>query len=202
VPHRALVWLLDTGTLADETLAGHADWLAASERERLSRFLRPSRRRQYVAGRVLARCVLAQALGVDARSIRLDEKHGAAPVLVEPSDGHAGFSISHSGRWVACAASASTRVGLDIEIIDAARDTNALAEQAFDDSRRDWLAARPDETRLRDFFHLWSSMEARFKLGTAAASEFFLSTPVLSVVLCCEQAVFEKPVLEVKERLP
>nr|WP_308632426.1 4'-phosphopantetheinyl transferase superfamily protein [Massilia sp. YIM B02763] len=193
---------MDADKLADGVLAPYVDLLGDSEKQRLAHFLRPVRRRQYLAGRVLARHALAQVLDVDPRSISLEERHGAAPVLAVPPDQHAGFSISHSGRWVACAASAGSKLGLDIETVDATRDMQAIAEHAFDEAARNWLADRPDETRVRDFFHLWSSMEAQFKLGTTAASQFCLSTQQLSIVLCCEQVLSDLPTLEVKEFLP
>jgi 4'-phosphopantetheinyl transferase len=198
VPHRAIVRLLDAGTLADEALAPYAAWLQESERQRLDRFVRPARRRQFLAGRILARHALGEVLGVAARSVRLEDRPGAAPVLVSPRAERAGFSISHSGRWVACAASASTEVGLDIEIVDAARDIDALAVHAFDAAQQAWLTARPAATRVHDFYALWSSLEARFKLGVAPGAEYCLSTPELSIVLCAGRVLDTQPNVEVK----
>jgi 4'-phosphopantetheinyl transferase len=198
VLHQALVWLLDAGTLADETLSSYAGWLDASERRRLALFIRPQRRRQFIAGRVLARAALAQVLGVEARAIRLEDRPGCAPVLISPAAEAASFSISHSGRWVACAASADAKVGLDIETMDASRDIDALAAQAFDERRQAWLASRPADTRLTDFYGLWSRAEAEFKLGEPAASAFDLSTPALSIVLCCGQVLCRAPEVEIR----
>lgn len=110
----------------------------------------------------------------------------------------AGFSISHSGRWVACAVSGSSKLGLDIERIDASRDIDALAAQAFDADRQAWLTTRPAETRVRDFYNLWSRAEAQFKLDMQAGSVFELSTPELAVVLCCERVLDRPPALELR----
>jgi 4'-phosphopantetheinyl transferase len=195
---RASVWLLDADALADETLASYAAWLDASERERLPRFQRPARRRQFLAGRVLARLALGQALAVDPSLIRLQDRPGSAPLLVSPFAPAAGFSISHSGRWVACAVSASSKLGLDIERVDAGRDIDALAAQAFDADQQAWLAARPPQSRVRDFYSLWSRAEAQYKLGMPAGSCFDLSTPELAIVLCCEQALDPVPEVERK----
>jgi 4'-phosphopantetheinyl transferase len=79
-----------------------------------------------------------------------------------------GFSIAHSGRWVACAVSAQTALGLDIEMKDGARDLNALAAQAFDSvemSQWERLQGLPGDQRVEGFYRLWSEKEARFKLG-------------------------------------
>jgi 4'-phosphopantetheinyl transferase len=88
------------------------------------------------------------------------------------------------------------RVGVDIELIDPARDIDALAGQAFDAQQRAWLAARPDACRVRDFYTLWSTAEARFKLGVAPVSTLEFPHPELSVVLCCGHAPACPPVLE------
>jgi len=198
MPHRALVWLLDADALSDGTLAAYAAWLDATERRRLERFVRPARRRQFLTGRVLARLALAEVLGIGAKDVRLEDRPGAAPLLAAPADEVAGFSISHSGRWVACAASVSSKLGLDIEVVDPARDIDALAAQAFDEGQLAWLAARPPATRLRDFYGLWSLAEAQFKLGRLARGRFDLSTPALAIVLCSEQALGAAPEVEIK----
>jgi 4'-phosphopantetheinyl transferase len=196
--HRASVWLLDADAPGDEALAPYAAWLDESERERLARFQRPARRRQFFAGRVLARLALGHVLGVEPSIIRLQDRPGSAPLLVSPLTPAAGFSISHSGRWVACAVSSSSKLGLDIEVIDGTRDIDALAAQAFDDRQQAWLAARPIETRVRDFYSLWSRAEAQFKLGMPAGEVFDLSLPELTIVLCCQQALDSAPEVELR----
>jgi 4'-phosphopantetheinyl transferase len=198
VPHRAFVWLLDADALRDETLASCSAWLDVSERQRLARFIRPARRRQFLAGRALARLALAHVLGIRAEDVRLEDRAGSPPLLASPLAEEAGFSISHSGRWVACAASSSSKVGLDIELVDTRRDIDALAAQAFDAAQCAWLASRPAASRLRDFYSLWSAAEARFKLGRPAGACFDLSTPELSIVLCCEQVISPAPEVQVQ----
>lgn len=184
--HEAAVWLLDTRTLNEDALAPFAAWLDASEATRMAAFVRPARRRQFLAGRALARQVLGRLLGMAPQAIRLVDRPGDAPMLVLPGPGQAGFSISHSGPWVACAASANMRVGLDIEVIDVSRNLEELAAQAFSPQQQAWLAARPDATRERDFYLLWSAAEAQFKLKVPCEDQIELAHPALSVVLCCE----------------
>jgi 4'-phosphopantetheinyl transferase len=192
----AIVRLLDASALDHALLAACTAWLDDSERRRLARFVRRERRNQFIAGRVLARRTLGAVLGVAPETVRLVERPGAAPALAVPDAGAAGFSISHSGSWIACAASATGRVGLDVEVVDPARDIDALAAQAFDASQQAWLAARPAATRVADFYRAWSTLEARFKLGTAAAATFDLSRPGLSIVVCCEHELALPPLVE------
>ena len=113
-----------------------------------------------------------------------------------PGCADVGFSLSHSGHWVACAVSATTRLGLDVELIDASRNIDELAAQAFDAERQAWLAARPASDRPRDFYRMWSAAEARFKLGAPVAHESYLPHPELSIVLCGAQPLAHEPAQE------
>jgi 4'-phosphopantetheinyl transferase len=196
-PDQTLVWLTDAATLPDTALAGYTGWLGEGERQRAARFVRPARRRQFILGRALLRLALARLLGIAPHAIGLLERPGAAPMLALNGHEAVGFSISHSGRWVGCAVSLASRVGFDIELIDPARDIDALAEQAFDEQQRATLAARLPESRVRDFYTMWSTAEARFKLGAAPAAVFEFLHPELSVVLCCEQVLASQPALEI-----
>jgi 4'-phosphopantetheinyl transferase len=195
-PGQTLVWLTDAAIVPDSVLSGYAAWLGEDERQRCARFVRPARRRQFIAGRALLRLALARLLDVALQDVRLLERPGAAPLLALPGHERVGFSISHSGRWVGCAVSTTCRVGFDVEMIDAARDIDALARQAFDEQQLATLATRRPESRLRDFYILWSTAEARFKLGAAPKAEFEFPHPELSVVLCCEQVLAGRPSLE------
>jgi len=193
--HEASIWLLDAGAFTEQSLARFAGWLDDSERQRLGGFVRPARRRQYLAGRVLARQALGAILGLAPCDVRLLDRPGAAPILALPGCGEVGFSISHSGPWIGCAVSRTSRVGFDIEMIDVARDIDALADQIFDEDQRLWLASRPSQSRVRDFYRLWSEAEARFKLGVTPQSLFHLPHAELSVVLCAERELVRPPEL-------
>lgn len=193
-PAAVSLCLLDGRTLAEASLGAYLAWLGESELARYRRFVRQERRRQFVLGRVLARQCIGRLLGVAPRELAIADVPGGAPRLLAPHRAH--FSISHSGPWIACAVSAGTAVGLDIEMIDPARDIAALAAQAFDSERCAWLQARPQDTRLRDFYSAWSAHEAQVKLGVPAAQTVELDHPALSVVLCSADALARAPRLE------
>jgi 4'-phosphopantetheinyl transferase len=183
----ATVHLVDGRRLDDARVSELVPWLSAAEQARYQRFVRAERRRQFLIGRVLARKALGQLLETDPRTLLIEDRPGQAPVL----SGFAGiaFSISHSGPWIACAVSASAAVGLDIEQLDPSRDIDALAAQSFSAERCAWLAARPDATRLRDFYVLWSTQEARIKLGAEPVSAIELPHPDLSIILCSDRKI-------------
>lgn len=195
----ATLWMADADATADGDLL---DWLSASEMARYRRFVRARRQRQFVAGRVLLRMALGSLLGVAPRDIELEDRPGAAPLLKAPvpRGGMPGFSIAHSGRWVACAVSAQTALGLDIEVRDPQRDLAALAAQAFDaDEMAQWARFQDvdEERRVAGFYSLWSWKEARFKLGeTVQAHRLDLPHEELSVVLCSALPLKAPPRIE------
>ncbi|WP_137174312.1 4'-phosphopantetheinyl transferase superfamily protein [Massilia sp. HP4] len=190
-PVATVVWLLDSHDVAPDALASYAAWLGPSERARCARFVRAERRRQFVLGRALLRVALGRLLQRQPDTIVLDERPGQAPVLVGEPD--AGFSISHSGRWVACAAGRGMRLGLDIERLDMARDVMALAGQAFGAAEVAVLQALDPQARRTAFYRMWCAHEARFKLGCPSAIEYPLETCELLGVLAVSSPLAQAP---------
>jgi 4'-phosphopantetheinyl transferase len=185
VPARGdtLLWLVDAAAPAGPALDGYAGWLGEGERQRCARFVRPERRRQFIAGRVLLRLALGRLLGLAPRAIVLHERPGNAPLLETPAPPGTGFSISHSGPWVACAASTVCALGLDIERIDAQRDVLALAEQALGPDAVCALHALAGDARVHAFYRLWCLHEAAIKLGGTGAAAHVFERPGLALAL-------------------
>jgi 4'-phosphopantetheinyl transferase len=184
-PGETLLWLMDAGVLSGAALDGYAEWLGESERERCARFVRAQRRRQFIVGRALLRHALGRLLGVAPRSIVLRERPGNAPLLETPAPDGIGFSISHSGPWVACAASTVGALGLDIERIDARRDVLALAEQALGPEALVELQALEGDERVHAFYRMWCLHEAGIKLGGPGAGEYVFEQRGLAIALLC-----------------
>jgi 4'-phosphopantetheinyl transferase len=126
--HCTIVRLLNIDAVDDALLASFSGWLDDSEQLRSVGFIRHERRRQFLAGRILARRALGFILDRAPRDVRLVERPGFAPALVSSGGGNARFSISHSGPWIACAVTTTCGIGLDIEVIDSTRDIAALAD--------------------------------------------------------------------------
>jgi 4'-phosphopantetheinyl transferase len=190
-----LVWLVDADAVGEDLLAACAAWLGASERARSDRFLRPARRRQFIVGRGLVRLALGRLLACAPSAIVLRERTGQAPELV--SEVEVGFSVSHSGRWVACAAATGMALGLDIEGIDRARDVAALAEQAFESQDLAAVLACAPHDRHAAFYRLWCRHEARIKLGRPSVVEYAWQREDLSVSLASSMPLASTPVLTV-----
>ncbi|GAB3387076.1 4'-phosphopantetheinyl transferase family protein [Massilia agri] len=195
-PRRTLVWLAEAATLSADTLAACAGWLGPDERQRLARFVRAERRTQFLGGRVLLRRALSELLGVPPRAIELQERPGLGPALLLPAAPAVGFSISHSGNWIACAASTETALGLDIERIDPGRDVVRLAEQAFTPEQTARLAACEGAERIDLFYRLWCEHEASIKLASPVGKMYGVGRPGLCGALACATPLAADPVVE------
>ncbi|QGZ39036.1 4'-phosphopantetheinyl transferase [Pseudoduganella flava] len=186
----AHVWLADIGALDEARLDLYWQWLSDSERAR--EFARPQRRRQFIAARALLRIAAGDLLGLPPAAVVFGGQAGRAPWLVSPAVALPGLSVSHSGDWVACALSTETALGLDIEVKEAGRDVDALAEHAFDAATCARLAALAPGERLHEFYAAWSAQEARIKLGMdavnlEAAACVAVAHDVLAIALCAAQ---------------
>jgi phosphopantetheinyl transferase len=142
--------------------------LGEAERERLASITRERRRAEYAAGRMIAKTVVAWALGLAAEEVELGGPEGKP-------EGPLGLSIgiAHSGGVAICAAS-TARLGIDIERVERDRDFEGIAEAVFDEAELASIGGRPRASRMRRFYALWTMKEARAKLdgrGLSALAE-------------------------------
>ncbi|MBC3919843.1 4'-phosphopantetheinyl transferase superfamily protein [Undibacterium sp. CY18W] len=194
---------MDSSLIEDRELACYISWLGPTELQRYQRFVRPERQRQFLLGRILLRQSLSQLLDVPVSALQLTECPGNAPQLDFPVCPDLGFSLSHSGNWVACALSASTRLGLDIELLNPDRDFSALALHAFDAAENAWLQQQDAGNRMHDFYRLWTSREAHIKLNAKLNAELNVENaeclhfphPELSITLCSAEQLTSSPQL-------
>ncbi|GAB3246182.1 4'-phosphopantetheinyl transferase family protein [Chitinimonas naiadis] len=134
--------------------------LQDAESARLAQISRPARREQFLAGRWLARHLLHQALGGQAADWQISADAGVKPHIVGYPDLH--LSLSHTGGWIACAIGDSP-LGLDVERVQAQRDTLSMAELVCDAREYATLQALPESERAMHFVALWTRKEAWLK---------------------------------------
>lgn len=165
----AVILLYNANQLTDDDRGRFLACLSAEELLRYERFLRPLRQREFLLGRILLRFAVARLAGVALDAVGVIERKNQAPLVQLPATDAAlpYFSLSHSHGWVACAISSDTALGLDIETLDAKRDVLAISRAAFSEAESDWLFSRPAEDKVAEFYTLWSSKEALFKLTSA-----------------------------------
>lgn len=189
-----LLLLADMSEMNEVAADKYAKWLGDSERRRSNAFTRDERRRQFIAGRALLRSALAELFGIMPADIALTERFSQCPELTFPLMPHVGFSISHSGKWVACAVSNVSKVGLDIERIDKSRDVLALAENVFTSTDLAVLANCSEHQRHECFYRMWCSYEAKFKLGQKSAVNYQLDALEVAGALACATPLARAPV--------
>lgn len=186
---QATLWLLDLADLDDATLALGLESLGASVRQRYLHFRRAERQRQFLAGRLLLRRALADAVpGIAAAAIHFTERPGAAPQASMPG-ATPFFSLSHAGHWVACAVSTEVPLGLDVELQGQLRDFAALAEHSFDAATAQRIARLPPAHRAPAFYRAWCRLEAQYKLGLPALHWHHPQHPELAIALASTVAV-------------
>ncbi|SEP28807.1 4'-phosphopantetheinyl transferase family protein [Amycolatopsis saalfeldensis] len=121
--------------------------------------------RRFLTGRVLAKTLAAERLGVPVETVVFDatcadcgKPHGRPRVpgadLV--------LSISHSGELIGVAATAGVPVGLDVESSSRRADAS-LIEYALSPAEQEALAGLPDTERSAAFFVYWTRKEAVMK---------------------------------------
>jgi len=162
----AVILLHNANFLTDDDRNAFLACLSTEELARYQRFLRPLRQREFLLGRILLRFAVARLAGVAFDAVCVTERKNLAPLVQLRAAGATlpYFSLSHSRGWVACAVSSDTALGLDIETLDAERDVDAVGSAAFSEAESHWLSSRPAVDKVADFYTLWTSKEALFKL--------------------------------------
>lgn len=166
----AVVWMIDGDRCSDHQLTPWLACLTGAEQQRYRCFIRPARQREFLIGRILLRFAVARLTNLAFDVISVIERKNNAPLLMLPDTFSAAttsqpsVSLSHSRGWVACAVSADTPLGLDIETRDTSRDLMALSQTAFSATEHEWLSQQSEASRAAEFYALWSSKEALCKL--------------------------------------
>ncbi|TVT53604.1 4'-phosphopantetheinyl transferase superfamily protein [Amycolatopsis rhizosphaerae] len=132
------------------------------EQERHRAYRQDIDRRRFLTGRVLAKTILGQHLGLAPADVRFDatcddcgKPHG------KPRLPGTEFSISHSGDRIGLAV-AGAPVGLDVES-DTRRADDSLISYALNETELQALAGLGSTERTAAFFRYWTRKEALMK---------------------------------------
>lgn len=127
----------------------HETWWTSAEAGRHRAFLRPERRRRYLAGRWLLRWLLGETTGQHPSGLPMAGE-GAPQSLSAPGWT---LSLSHSADWLAAVVSNAGPVGVDIELAAPLRNWRALAS----------FIGLADVTDEAEFYRHWTLSEAWLK---------------------------------------
>lgn len=132
-------------------------WLTPDERERRDRLGQATDRSRFVAGRALARRVLAHYLDCAPHIIEfVIDEHGK-PCLANARKPC--FNLSHAGNCVACVV-AEEACGIDVEPVRAFPQCEAVAQGILDDSARATWQTLDCSEGLDFLFAQWTLCEA------------------------------------------
>lgn len=137
-----------------------------------------SRADAFLAGRFMAKTMMARFLSRSEREIRFEIGAGGKPVLskeLEAIPEPPGFSIAHSGGLVLCAL-ARGEVGADIERTRAGRDFAGIAETAFCEG------AVPDTLSVEGFYRAWTLKEAWLKAKNGSVWDMKRAPPANAIL--------------------
>ena len=135
------------------------------EQGRFAAYRQDADKRRFLTGRVLAKTVAAERLGIPVESVKFDatcedcgKPHGRPRI----PGADLALSISHSGDLIGLAATPSIPVGLDVETTTRRAD-EGLIEYALSPAETAALAGLPAEDRAAAFFVYWTRKEAVMK---------------------------------------
>jgi 4'-phosphopantetheinyl transferase len=147
---------------AEPVLGRLESWLSEDEIARADRFALPKVRKRFVAGRGLLRVVLARYLETDPSTLAFCYGPQGKPALEGPRQ-PLSFNLSHSAHMVVCAVSRSGELGIDVEHVRPAVDSEAIARRFFSPRETAALLALPPAARPEAFFACWTRKEAYLK---------------------------------------
>ena len=198
----------DVATAADDPRCRAI--LSPDEAARASRFRVPGDAHGFVAGRVLARAMLADVVGATPGSLTLRTDARGRPHLAGAGpEGERGpargvgpgpvpaFSITHTRGLVACAVALAGEVGVDAEHTGRSGDMERLARRYFAQGELAFLDGLPPQERRPGFFVVWTLKEAFLKArgeGISFPLSSFSFDPSKSPpVLTCEAGLEQDP---------
>ena len=137
------------------------DMLTPAERERFDRFRHDDDRWMFALGRLMAREMVADALGVEPRAWHWREgPHGRPEIDWPETDLH--FNLSHSAGLVACAIGRGRELGVDLENLGRRAPDVAIVERYLSPAEAADVHAQSEGWTHR-FLLYWTLKEAYLK---------------------------------------
>jgi len=164
-PGEIHVWRIELDTIAEVSLPPPLP----DETERAGRFAKAELRDRYLQSHRALRAILSSVTGA---APRIAVAANGKPWL--PDTPQWRFNLSHSRGLALAAVARDVEVGVDVEYLRAERDWEAIVERFFPASAAAEFFAGAEEDRGRQFFRLWTRLEAMWKalgVGLQGASQ-------------------------------
>jgi len=134
-------------------------WLNAQELARFERMKKRSDKKLFLCGRVLAKSVIGELLGIKPESVKISVDKSGRPFL-KGRPAEFDFNLSHGGDWVVLMIGRGP-VGVDVEKISPIETGVVSGFSVLSDEECEYLA----EKDWREFYRVWTLKEAFFKTG-------------------------------------
>jgi 4'-phosphopantetheinyl transferase len=165
--HEVHVWYVMTDQVTDERLLPtYYGLLNPAERERNSRFVFPSGRREHLVTRALIRTTLSRYHPtVDPRAWQFTTNAFGRPELASPlCEPRLRFNLSHTDGMIVCLVAADREVGIDVEnVMRRQVDGVDIADHYFSVTEVADLRRLPRSEQRDRFFDYWTLKEAYIK---------------------------------------
>ncbi|MCW3018677.1 MAG: phosphopantetheinyltransferase family protein [Solirubrobacterales bacterium] len=196
------VWRADLATVADDL----ADLLCEQERARAKRIVSESGGALWTRSRGLLRALLGRYLQQEPGSLRFATGAHGKPTLIDGASTELAFNMSHSGHVALYAFSATSAVGVDVELGRRSVDEVAIARRSLGAVQARELEGLEPAIRQREFLRAWARHEAQLKcLGIGIGANTQKLTPHEPWVLDLEPfpdvagaVAAERPALELR----
>lgn len=162
-PGDVRAWFSDTSALAaDANLRARAvAWLTSDERARADRYRHDRDRLMFLLGRVMARRLVGQALGIAPTAWPWREGPQGRPEIATPQT-PLHFNLAHSADLVCCVLASGREVGIDVEDIERAATDPAIVTRFCSPDEAAAIAVGTAGWRER-FLEVWTLKEAYLK---------------------------------------
>jgi 4'-phosphopantetheinyl transferase len=161
---RVDVWLASLSGVGSSQQVACLEYLSEPERAKWQRLVAPDPRLQYLVSRALVRATLSRYAGVPEHAWQFETNRYGRPHVSQPRAWRdIQFNLSNTIGLVVCAVSIGCEIGIDVENVARALDTEKLAPTVLAPSElADFRRAAPDDRRNR-FFSYWTLKEAYMK---------------------------------------
>ncbi|MEN4099902.1 MAG: 4'-phosphopantetheinyl transferase superfamily protein [Anaerolineaceae bacterium] len=136
--------------------------LTADEVIRANRFVYPTYRDYFIAGRAQLRRILSRYVRQSPEKIVFDYNEHGKPSLASAHN-PVQFNIAHSHTIALVAINENKRIGVDLERVRTDIDYTQIAQQFFSPGELKCLLALPHEQQLDAFYACWTRKEALIK---------------------------------------
>lgn len=192
------VYVMEVSPLLQEgALASCLPLLSDRRREKLTGLKLPADQARSAGAGLLLRHALRDSAGIALERARVAEGPHGKPYLAGHPAVH--FSLSHSGRWAACAVDARP-VGVDLEEVGPAR--LPVARRSFAAEDYQYLQGLPERERDLLFAALWTAKESVLKWAGDGLSGGLGEVAVKRRHLCPSAAQYHQARLTLHSLLP